>query len=107
MGRHTEAASAGFRENHSRSSTISKSAGNPNSQHDNHIWSVQGDSQGFLWFGTERGLNRLDRKTGQITVYRHDPKNTHSLSNGSVICNSRRPGQGVMGCDIWRRPQPL
>ena len=44
------------------------------------IWSVQGDSQGFLWIGTEGGLNRLDRKTGQVTLYRHDPKDSHSIS---------------------------
>ena len=50
------------------------SAANPNSLADNMIWSVLGDRQGVLWIGTENGLNRLDRKTGQFTLYRHDPQ---------------------------------
>ena len=44
------------------------------------ISAVYGDSQGFLWIATVGGLNRLDRKTGQATLYQHDPKNPHSLS---------------------------
>jgi signal transduction histidine kinase/ligand-binding sensor domain-containing protein len=40
------------------------------------------DSQGFMWFGTEDGLNRYDGYT--FTVYKHDPEEPNSLG-GSWI----------------------
>ncbi|HEY5564482.1 MAG TPA: two-component regulator propeller domain-containing protein, partial [Rhodothermia bacterium] len=36
------------------------------------------DSEGNLWIGTRRGLDRLDRKTGRVSHYRHDPDDPHS-----------------------------
>ena len=41
------------------------------------------DRQGFMWFGTEDGLNKYDGYT--FTVYRHDPYVTYSLSNNYVL----------------------
>jgi ligand-binding sensor domain-containing protein len=55
-----------------------------NGLQDNVIRSVQTDRKGFLWVGTETALHRLDRKTGQISVYKHDPANPHSISNNKV-----------------------
>ncbi len=40
------------------------------------------DHQGFLWFGTEDGLNRYDGY--QFVVYRHDPENAYSLSDSNI-----------------------
>ena len=35
-----------------------------------------------MWFGTyDYGLGRLDPKTGHLRSYRHNPSNSHSLSN--------------------------
>jgi signal transduction histidine kinase/ligand-binding sensor domain-containing protein/CheY-like chemotaxis protein len=59
-------------------------AGNQQGLADNTIRAVQVDSQGNLWVGTRRGLQRLDRKTGQSTLYQHDPHNPFSLSNNFV-----------------------
>ena len=42
------------------------------------------DSKGFLWISGAGRLNRLDRRTGQRTVYQHDPKDRHSLSHNSI-----------------------
>lgn len=39
-------------------------------------------SKGFMWFGTQEGLNKYDGY--DFTVYRHDPVNTNSLSNDFV-----------------------
>lgn len=40
------------------------------------------DQQGFIWVGTEDGLNRFDGYT--FVVYRHDPTDPNSLSNNEV-----------------------
>ena len=42
---------------------------NRNSLMDSAVISAYEDSKGFLWIGTERGLNRLDRRTGQVKRY--------------------------------------
>ena len=42
------------------------------------------DKRELLWIGTDEGLHRLDRKTGQMAVYQHDPRQPNSLSNNDV-----------------------
>src|SRR5687767_9794141 len=37
------------------------------------------DSRGFMWFGTEDGLNKYDGYN--FTVYKNDPAKKNSLSN--------------------------
>ncbi len=52
---------------------------------DNIITAIYQDRNGILWIGTELGgLNRLDRSTGSVTIYRHDPANPTSLLSGEV-----------------------
>jgi len=40
------------------------------------------DSRGFMWFGTQDGLNKYDGYS--FTVYKHDPEDPYSLSNNIV-----------------------
>ncbi|HRH66370.1 MAG TPA: two-component regulator propeller domain-containing protein [Bacteroidia bacterium] len=40
------------------------------------------DSQGFLWFGTDDGLNKYDGYT--FEVYKFDPTDARTLSNNSI-----------------------
>lgn len=40
------------------------------------------DNKGFMWFGTQDGLNKYDGYS--FTVYRHDQEETRSLSNNSI-----------------------
>lgn len=40
------------------------------------------DHNGFLWFGTNDGLNRYDGKT--FTLFKANPKDTHSLSGNHI-----------------------
>jgi signal transduction histidine kinase len=42
------------------------------------------DREGGLWAGTTRGLSRLDRRTGRLTTFHHDPQNSASLSNDRI-----------------------
>jgi signal transduction histidine kinase/ligand-binding sensor domain-containing protein len=42
------------------------------------VYCIYQDSKGFMWFGTEDGLNKYDGRN--ITIYRPDPQDTNSLS---------------------------
>ena len=41
------------------------------------------DSRGFLWVGTEDGLNRFDGYG--FKIYRHDPDDPHSLGTNTIL----------------------
>ncbi len=47
------------------------------------VHTVLQDRHGFLWFGTEDGLNRYDGNG--FTVFRSDPDDPHSLSDDAVV----------------------
>jgi signal transduction histidine kinase/ligand-binding sensor domain-containing protein len=57
------------------------------------VYSILQDSRGFLWFGTEDGLNKYDGYS--FTIYRHDPGDPSSLSRSLIwsICEDR---EGVL-----------
>ena len=46
------------------------------------VYAIVQDRRGFMWFGTEDGLNRYDGY--HFKVYRHEPENPQSLSNNTV-----------------------
>jgi serine phosphatase RsbU (regulator of sigma subunit)/ligand-binding sensor domain-containing protein len=48
-----------------------------------NVLSVFQDHYGFMWFGTNDGLNRYDGE--KITVYKNDPLDTNSISSNIVI----------------------
>jgi diguanylate cyclase (GGDEF)-like protein len=58
------------------------------------VLSIFQDSRGFMWFGTEDGLNRYDGYA--FTVYRHDPSDPDSLPIGFVYAI----GEDAAG-DLW------
>ena len=47
------------------------------------IYSILKDSRGFVWFGTENGLNRYD--SYEIKVYFHKPEDENSISDGRIL----------------------
>ncbi len=48
----------------------------------NAVYCMLQDRNGFMWFGTQDGLNRYDGYT--FTVFRHDPQDTNSISDNYV-----------------------
>ena len=48
----------------------------------NNIRSIYKDNDGFLWFGTDDGLNRYDGST--FVQYRHDTKDSSSIAGDKV-----------------------
>lgn len=46
------------------------------------VWAIVQDRQGFLWFGTEEGLNRYDGLGFEI--FKHDPQNPNSLQSNVI-----------------------
>lgn len=45
--------------------------------------SIAQDKKGFMWFGTQDGLNRFDGYS--FTIYRHDPDDAGSPSDNNVL----------------------
>ncbi|MFA5833903.1 MAG: two-component regulator propeller domain-containing protein [Bacteroidota bacterium] len=60
----------------------------------NTVNTVMQDSKGFLWFGTETGLNRYDGY--RFKIYQNDRNDSNSLSNNYIwtICEDKK------GC-LW------
>ena len=50
----------------------------------NYVYAITQDQAGYMWFGTENGLDRYDGKT--IRHYQHFPDNPQSLSDSKVNC---------------------
>ncbi|MDJ0748403.1 MAG: sigma 54-interacting transcriptional regulator [Woeseiaceae bacterium] len=46
------------------------------------VYDIVQDPRGFMWFGTQEGLNRWDGYT--FTVFAHDPADANSISDESV-----------------------
>ncbi len=50
----------------------------------NSIGAVLEDSRGNLWIGTDRGLNKIDAVTKEITQFFHSRNDEYSLSNNKI-----------------------
>ncbi|MBC7902027.1 MAG: hypothetical protein H7Y27_01330, partial [Gemmatimonadaceae bacterium] len=48
-----------------------------------HVVAILKDAKGFMWFGTDEGLNKYDGY--RFKVYKSDPDDTTSLSNSFVF----------------------
>jgi len=46
------------------------------------VRSICQDQQGFMWFGTNEGLNKYDGYN--FTVYKNNPEDTNSISNNAI-----------------------
>lgn len=50
----------------------------------NSVLAIAQDSLGFMWFGTQYGLNRFDSKG--FKVYQNNEQNKHSISSNYILC---------------------
>lgn len=50
--------------------------------------SIHQDSRGFMWFGTQDGLNRYDGYS--FVIFKYDPEDLQSLSNNYVLAISEQ-----------------
>lgn len=50
----------------------------------NSVSAIIQDKDGYMWFGTENGLNRYDGY--DFKIFTAEPKNQNSLSNNSITC---------------------
>jgi signal transduction histidine kinase/ligand-binding sensor domain-containing protein len=51
------------------------------------------DDQGYIWFGTEDGLNRYDGD--KFLVFRQDPSDPHSLPDSYITALAQAPQGGI------------
>ena len=49
-----------------------------------HVNCILQDNKGFMWFGTQDGLNKYDGYS--MTVYKYNPTDPNSLVNNSINC---------------------
>ncbi len=47
-----------------------------------YVYAIAQDDEGFMWFGTQEGLNRFDGY--EFRVFAHDPQDPDSLSDESI-----------------------
>ncbi|MBP1693362.1 MAG: signal transduction histidine kinase, partial [Chloroflexi bacterium] len=64
----------------------------------NAILSILQDSQGYLWIGTQDGLNRFDGY--DFTVFKHEIHNPDSLSHNSIL-SMLEDSQGMLWFGTW------
>jgi len=62
------------------------------------VWQIVQDDQGFMWFGSQYGLNRYDGY--KFKVFKHEPSVANSLSGVYIYSLFKdRSGTLWVGCD--------
>ncbi|EFO79861.1 histidine kinase [Oscillochloris trichoides DG-6] len=64
-----------------RFASLKNDPANPNSLSNDGVWAILQTPDGFVWLGTQAGLNRYDPQTGQFTIYTEK----NGLPNASIM----------------------
>lgn len=64
----------------------------------NLVYAIHQDRYGLMWFGTMYGLVKYDGR--QYTIYRHDPRDPHSISYNDIIA-LHEDRQGFLWIGTW------
>ena len=72
-----------------------------------NVWDIYQDRLGFIWIGTEDGLNLYDGY--KFTVFRHNPLDTFSISANNVDCFAEDANGNIWigtqnGLNFYNRP---
>jgi len=66
---------------------------------DNSVLCIHQDHEGFIWFGTQNGLNQFDGY--EYRIFRHDPNDSSSISANQINCILEdREGYLWIGTDV-------
>jgi ligand-binding sensor domain-containing protein len=64
----------------------------------NAVLAMRQDRRGWMWVGTQDGLNRYDGYT--FTVFRYEPENPNSLSHNSIL-SILEDSAGMLWIGTW------
>ncbi len=74
----------------------------PNSLSPGKVTAIYEDPNNILWVGfLPRALNRVDRKTGEITRYLPGPESTNALSKGMNVVGIYKDTRGYLWLGGW------
>ena len=74
----------------------------PNSLSPGKVTAIYEEPNGILWVGfLPRALDRLDRKTGQLTHYVPSPENKNALSEGMNVVGIYKDARGYLWLGGW------
>lgn len=64
---------------------------------------VRQDLRGLIWIGTDHGgINVFDKKSGTMTVLRHDPSNPRSVGQNTIISLWCDPSDGTVWAGTYK-----
>ncbi len=72
---------------------------NPLGLSSNAVTALAEDTAGGFWVGTDRGLSRLDRRSGEFEHFRHDPGDPRSLADNLIWVIHEESGVLWVGTD--------
>jgi ligand-binding sensor domain-containing protein len=75
--------------------TLRKPKGSPDA-----IYAIYEDTEGLIWVGSSVGLSMYDKSAGAFTVYRHDPNDPKSISEGHSVYAMQSIAEDSTG-NIW------
>ena len=80
--------------------TFKNQKDNPKSISNNEILTIIEDKRGYIWIGTEDGLNIFDPKTESFTSFKQDKNNNNSIK-GKAVLTLHEDQQGLIWIGTW------
>jgi signal transduction histidine kinase/ligand-binding sensor domain-containing protein len=65
------------------------------------FWDIYLDKKGFLWFGTDNGLIKLNKKSLEITHYKHDDASNKNQLSFNAVHNIFEDENGIFWLTVY------